>query len=283
MRGTGVVGISDLNFGVLGQSSLGVGIRGIAFGASAAGVEGVASGSGPGVWGFTSSGHAILGNSTSGNGGVFSSSTGYGLSVSTTSGAVGVFAKSPAFAFSGQGSLTCTGTGHFGGGVVVMSRTADGSLRGTVGMTAPVALVEDVGRARLIDGVARVDLDPMFVGLTETADYEVFPVARADCRGLFITNQTPTSFEIRELGGGTSSIDVGYRVVAKRAGSRARFARVEEPPPAPTFPEMPHLPKRSDFEAERGPTPNEIQTDVRSDRSATSSSGGTGRGPARRQ
>jgi hypothetical protein len=42
------------HFGVYGTSG-GVGVRGVSFGAASAGIEGVAGGSGPGVWGFTSS------------------------------------------------------------------------------------------------------------------------------------------------------------------------------------------------------------------------------------
>jgi hypothetical protein len=235
---------SGSTYAVFGQSSTGVGIRGISFGASTAGVEGVAAAAGPGVWGFTSSGHAVLGNSATGNGGVFSSSTGYGLSASTTSGAVGVFAKSPAFAFAGQGSLSITGTGHFGAGIVVSNRMADGSLRGASAMTSAEPVVEDFGRARLDNGSARVEIDPLFAQFARLADYDVFLVPRGDCNGLYVTNLSPAGFDIRELRGGTSTLDVSYRVVAKRAGGSlaGRFARVPEPPPAPSFPAMPTIP-----------------------------------------
>jgi hypothetical protein len=255
LTGTGVSGQSDTNFGVFGQSSTGVGMRGVSFGASAAGLEGVASGSGPGVWGFTASGHAVLGNSTSGNGGVFSSGSGYGISVNSTSGAVGVYSQVGAtkFAFSGVGKLTVTGTGHFGGGLVVSSRLADGSLRGASAVTSAEPMVEDLGRARLVNGAARVELEPIFAQIANTADYAVFLTPRGDCNGLFVTNQTSTGFDVRELRGGTSTLDFDYRVVAKRAGAQAtgRFARVDEPPPPPAFPAMPVLPTRAEFEAER--------------------------------
>jgi hypothetical protein len=241
-----VMGLNDgAGYGVFGQSATAVGIRGVSFGAASAGVEGVASGNGPGVWGFTTSGHAVLGNSASGNGGVFASQTGYGASISTVSGAVGVFAKGAAFAFQGEGSLTVTGTGHFAGGIVVAARVADGSLRATSAVTSPEALVEDVGRARLAGGSARVELDATFRQMVSTSDFAVFLTPMGDCKGLYVAGKSATGFEVHELQAGTSTLDFDYRVVAKRTGAAAiaRFARVDEPPAPPTSPPMPTLPR----------------------------------------
>jgi hypothetical protein len=255
-RGPGVIGETNSNvhpavgasntgngFGVFGSSSSGVGVRGLTYGATTAGVEGVAGGAGPGVWGFSTSGHAVLGNSTSGAGGVFSSSSGYGASVSTTSGAVGVFAKGAVFAFQGQGSLTCTGSGHFGGGIVVATRLADGTLRGATGMTSAQPIVEDFGRVRLVNGSARVELDPIFAQIASTSDYSVFVTPRGPAGTLYTTAHTPTSFEIREATPAGASLDVDFRIVARRADalSASRFARVDEPPPPPRFPDPPEL------------------------------------------
>jgi hypothetical protein len=238
-----IFGINEgSSYGILGQSSTGVGVRGIGFGSSGAGVEGVANGTGPGVWGFTSAGHAVLGNSQSGNGGVFSSSSGYGVSVNTTTGVVGVFAKGNPIAFQGQGNLTCSGTGQFGGGIVVSSRVADGSLRGAAAVTSAEALIEDVGRARLVNGFARVELDPVFTQLASASDYDVFPVPNGDCKGLYVAVKGAASFEVRELQGGKSTLDFAYRVVGRRRDSAGRFARLAEPPKPPDFPGAPSAP-----------------------------------------
>jgi hypothetical protein len=221
------------SYGLLATSSAGVGVRGIAFGASAAAVEGVASGNGPGVWGFTSSGHAILGNSTTGNGGVFSGKTGV-----TTTGSPNALVA--------NGNVTATGTGHFGGGIVVSTRWADGGLRATYGVTSPDALVEDVGRARLVNGQARVELDPAFAALVGSVDYAVFPVARGSCGAIFVSNFSAMGFELHESNGGSSTVDIDYRVVAKRAGTQAaRFARVAEPELV-SIPAMRDVPKSMD-------------------------------------
>ena len=37
-----------------------------------------------------------------------------------------------------------------------------------------------------------------------------------DCKGLYVTNRTATSFEVHELGGGTAGVSFGYRIMALR-------------------------------------------------------------------
>jgi hypothetical protein len=221
-------------FGVLGMSSAGVGVRGIGFGGTAAGVEGVASNSGPGVWGFAGAGHGVLGNSSTGNGGVFAGKT-------------GLTATGNPNAIVANGNLVCTGTGFFTGGpYTIASRSADGALRATYGVTSPEALVEDIGRARLTNGVARVELDPMFAALA-TADIAVFLTPRGDCLGLYVAAQTPTEFEVRELQAGRSTLDFDYRMVARRAdGTATRFAAVDLPRPIETA-EPPARPRLEEF------------------------------------
>jgi hypothetical protein len=56
-------------------------------------------------------------------------------------------------------------------------------------------------------------------------DYKVFPVPNGDCKGLYVASKTPTSFEVRELGGGASSIHFDYRIMALRKNyENVRFA-----------------------------------------------------------
>ena len=54
-------------------------------------------------------------------------------------------------------------------------------------------------------------------------EYRVFLTPKADCEGLYVTNQTATSFEVRELRHGKGDIAFDYRIVAKRSGTRARL------------------------------------------------------------
>jgi hypothetical protein len=71
-----------------------------------------------------------------------------------------------------------------------------------------------------------VALDPDFIQTVNTGrDYMVIPVPNGECKGLYVTNKTPASFEVRELGGGTSSIRFDYRIVALRKNyENVRFA-----------------------------------------------------------
>jgi hypothetical protein len=82
---------------------------------------------------------------------------------------------------------------------------------------SPKNWFEDAGAAQLVNGSAVVALDSEFVQTVNTEmDYKVFPVPNGECKGLYVTNKTPGSFEVRELGGGTSNIAFDYRIMALR-------------------------------------------------------------------
>jgi len=78
---------------------------------------------------------------------------------------------------------------------------------------------EDFGAAQLAHGAAVVQIDPAFAEtINGQLDYQVFLTPRGDCEGLYVTNQTATSFEVRELRKGASSVSFNYRITARRAG-----------------------------------------------------------------
>jgi hypothetical protein len=154
-------------------------------------------------------------------------------------------------AVDGSANLLCTGSKN----AVV---PVDGGSR-WVAMSAiesPVNWFEDAGSAKLTNGVAVVELDPTFIQTVNTTmDYEVFPVPHGDCKGLYVTNRTAASFEVRELGGGTSNVDFGYRIMAVRKNYETiRFAdhthdvdgvkRARERTNATTTKPVPHGPAR---------------------------------------
>jgi len=119
------------------------------------------------------------------------------------------------------GNLNCTGTKN---AVVPI----DGGKR-IVAMSAiesPKNWFEDFGSAELSSGSAVVALDPDFIQTVNTErEYMVIPVPNGECKGLYVTNKTATSFEVRELGSGTSSIRFDYRIVAlRRKYEDVRFA-----------------------------------------------------------
>jgi len=119
------------------------------------------------------------------------------------------------------GDLNCSGSKN---AVVPI----DGGAR-TVAMSAiesPVNWFEDAGSAQLANGAAIVNLDRDFIQTVNTEmDYKVFPVPNGDCKGLYVTNKTAVSFEVRELGGGTSNVAFDYRIMAVRRNYESvRFA-----------------------------------------------------------
>ena len=88
---------------------------------------------------------------------------------------------------------------------------------------------EDFGSAKLKDGAAVVAIDPLYAETVNTEiDYHVFLTPRGECKGLYVTNQKGSSFEVRELNGGKSDIPFSYRIVAKRKGYEdLRLAKVK--------------------------------------------------------
>jgi hypothetical protein len=113
-----------------------------------------------------------------------------------------------------SGNLTCSGN-------ITGNQTLDGGQR-TVSLYAVQAAEnwnEDAGSARLANGSAVVQLESTFAQtINGAAEYHVFLTPEGDCKGLYVTNKTPNSFEVRELGGGKASIGFDYRIMAHRRG-----------------------------------------------------------------
>jgi len=85
----------------------------------------------------------------------------------------------------------------------------------------------------------------------------VFVTPEDDCRGLCVRNKTATSFEVRELQGGTSNVAFSYRVVARRKDIKAhkRFDKITLPPPEAT-----RIPRPPTGTKRRAPAPRiEVQ------------------------
>jgi hypothetical protein len=300
----GTAGLTG-SFGVLGQSDVGVGVRGQALdSASGTGVYG--SGASNGVYGysnttagsigvsgnsaigvavggFSASGIGVYGRTTSGlngNAGVTGVNTGTGPGVvgfSQGSGSIGTGGVTDVgYGFyggasgSGTGVLAYSGTGTaiwgaangasgysgvFAGGLGVIIygdltltgkksaavKGADGKLRRLYCVESPESWFEDVGSGQLSSGSATVRLDPGFAGVVKTDQYHIFPVPKGDCKGLYISDQTPNSFTVREQQGGTSSIAFDYRVIAKRKDIEGKRLEPVEEPPSPALPKLPEL------------------------------------------
>jgi hypothetical protein len=111
----------------------------------------------------------------------------------------------------------------------------DGTRRVLHCMESPEHWFEDFGMAKLKGGRATVKLDGDFAEVIKPTGYHVFVTPEGDCRGLFVRGKTAASFEVRELGGGKSSVAFSYRIVGRRRDitRHRRFAKIDPRLPTP--------------------------------------------------
>lgn len=239
--------IAGSGSGVYGRSSSPNGSGGYFYNSSstgnAIGVYGY-SGSSSGVAGYFVSGSTLEENATSGVYGKAESDTGFGVAGHNYYSGVGVGA------WSYFGNLIEAYDGDYPGGTLRFyvdqsgniyadgsygtfgTSSQDGATHATASVQSTEAWLEDFGRAWLVNGAAKVEIAADFAGMADmTLEYHVFLTPMGDSQGLYVSNLTSTSFEVHEQGGGTSSIEFSYRIVARPAGSGAkRLPRVEISP-----------------------------------------------------
>jgi hypothetical protein len=254
--GDAIVGHStataEVRSGIIGRSDS---VEGRAVYGSATATSGTTSGmfgqaASPAGRGIT--GWAIASNGA-GNAGVYGrtdgGSTSYGMAGYAWAGGVGVGA------WSASGNLIEAFSGGFPSGTKrfyvnqagevyatafnpITAATGDAAAkhRALSTMASSEAWYEDFGSGSLVGGQTVVAIEPTFatvVNLKE--DYHVFLTPLGDCQGLYVAGKTPTSFEVRELGGGKANVAFDYRIVAKPMGAEdVRLEEVEvEVRPAP--------------------------------------------------
>ena len=112
-----------------------------------------------------------------------------------------------------SGDLFCTGSKS---AVVPLNSDRKVAL---YAVEAPENWFEDFGTSELRGGSAVISLDPAFrQTINADAGYHVFLTPKGDCQGLYVSQETPASFVVRELGGGRSNIAFDYRITARRKG-----------------------------------------------------------------
>lgn len=95
----------------------------------------------------------------------------------------------------------------------------NGKMVKVFSMESPEVWFEDFGSGQLTGGITTIQLDPKFAQTVNLAKgYHVFVTPKGDCKGLYVTNESNNSFEVRELSGGQSSINFDFRIVAHRNG-----------------------------------------------------------------
>ena len=115
-----------------------------------------------------------------------------------------------------SGNLYCTGV------LAPIIKTADNRQVGLYTVQSSENWVEDYGSGALVNGAGTVGIEPQFAQtVAADASYHVFLTPNGDCEGLYVTQKTASSFEVRELKGGKSNVQFDYRIVAHRRGFEA--------------------------------------------------------------
>jgi hypothetical protein len=220
-------GSTQITYGVVGYSASNLGIRTYGQSVSASVDGSFFAGGGPlGVWGDSGAPGAT---------GVLAS-VDYGnaiIAINNSDGLYTAFFENEEDSRNDDAILDAHG-GVFGGDCLIDvsgnlfcsgSKSAvvpvDGGARKVAlyAVESPENWFEDFGSGQLSNGVVTIFLEPTFQQTVNPgADYHVFLTSNGDSRGLYVTQKTATSFEVREQGGGTSSIAFDYRIVGRRKG-----------------------------------------------------------------
>lgn len=130
---------------------------------------------------------------------------------------------------SGSHTWGVYGAGAIGDGVHGVTSSTNGNS-GTSGIAtgrhvlaytpeSASATIEDVGTARMYDGVANVQISPDFASVIDRSWYYVFLTPLGDTRGLYVSVKTPAAFQVRETLRGRNSLAFDYRIVAHPLGA----------------------------------------------------------------
>lgn len=112
------------------------------------------------------------------------------------------------------GDLTCTGSKS-----AVVPVDNGSRMVKLYAIESPQNWFEDFGSGQLSNGSAMIQLENTFAQTVNTdVNYHVYLTPNGDCKGLYVTQKTGSSFEVHELGKGTSNIAFDYRIVAERKG-----------------------------------------------------------------
>jgi hypothetical protein len=216
----GVIGESDVGYGVYATTGTGIAVRGD-------------SEAGPGVFGESVRADGVFGyGAIAGVKGIGNDIGVHGESLN----GVGVFGRTGDPANQIPGKLAGFFVGRvfvvgpftvFGGPKSAAVPHPDGSHRLLYAMESPESWFEDFGEAKLSNGRAEVKLDPDFAAVVKTATYHVFVTPYSDSNGLYVSHRSDNGFEVREQQGGKSNAPFSYRVIAKRKDvAEERLAKV---------------------------------------------------------
>ncbi|HKR04070.1 MAG TPA: hypothetical protein VJY62_05480 [Bacteroidia bacterium] len=85
---------------------------------------------------------------------------------------------------------------------------------------APENFFQDYGEGELLNGMTHIVLDPIFsknIVVNELHPLRVFVQLRGDCKGVYVTNENASGFDVKELQNGNSNTKFYWTVTANRA------------------------------------------------------------------
>ena len=106
------------------------------------------------------------------------------------------------------------------GSVSTLIPDDSGNLRVMFAPEAPEILFQDYGVGQLVNGEARITIDPVLkksLYVDDEHPLKVFISLEGDCNGVYVTSKSIDGFTVKELKNGTSTIPFSWQIVANRA------------------------------------------------------------------
>lgn len=128
------------------------------------------------------------------------------------------------------------------GTVSTLVQDLNGDMRVMSCPETPEVLLQDFGRGKLTNGIAHITLDAIYsknIKVDATHPLNVLIQLRGDCKGVYVTKETATGFDVVELNGGNSNAEFTWFASANRANETLggqvsdyesmRFKKLESP------------------------------------------------------
>ncbi len=106
------------------------------------------------------------------------------------------------------------------GAVSTIVKDAQGQERIMAAPESPEVLFQDFGTGTLVNGKARITIDPILgknIQVDANHEMKVFIQLEGDCKGVFVSNKSAQGFDVTELQQGTSNIKFSWMLSANRA------------------------------------------------------------------
>lgn len=136
----------------------------------------------------------------------------------------------PSYAYAGI-KYNANGNGIYGTNYKIIGngtnstliKDSQGNPRIMFSPEAPEILFQDYGVGKLINGIARIEIDPILkysLHVDKDHPLKVFVTLEGDCNGVFVTDKSINGFTVKELNGGRSNVSFSWQIVANRADEK---------------------------------------------------------------